>query len=226
MNVLSEPSSQPQGLGGPYERLYAAEASVWGGHVGQMVKVYCQDLAARKPHAARLRALDIGCGEGDNAIHLAKHGHTVKAIDVSPSAIVKTRDRIARLPADLSEHIELSCGSVTAVDIFGRYDVVVAYGLLHCFDNAETAANVAAACRSMVAPGGYLLLSVLTNGVGTSEEAHPELLSCHIPSTNEVLAWIQPMQKVSVEVESFEEAHGGGPLHRHEVLKGIFRTVG
>lgn len=225
MNLLSHPSSLPQEHGGPYERLYAAEASVWGGHVGRMVERYCQELAPRQPNAVRLRALDIGCGEGDNSIHLARHGHTVKAIDVSPSAIAKARARIERLPADLRAHIELCCGSVTEMDLLGRYDVVVAYGLLHCFGSARAAAEVAAACRARVAPDGYLLLSVLTDGVGMSKEAHPELLSCHIPSTTEVLAWMQPMQTVRVEVECFDEAHGRGPLHRHEVLRGSFRAV-
>ena len=37
------------------------------------------------------RAIDLGCGEGDNAIFLAEHGFQVTAVDFAPSAIAKAR---------------------------------------------------------------------------------------------------------------------------------------
>src|SRR5829696_7502096 len=37
------------------------------------------------------RAIDLGCGEGDNAIFLAQHGFQVTAVDFSPAAISKAR---------------------------------------------------------------------------------------------------------------------------------------
>src|SRR5947209_20239745 len=38
------------------------------------------------------RALDVGCGEGADAIWLAEHGWTVTAIDISQVAICRARD--------------------------------------------------------------------------------------------------------------------------------------
>src|SRR2546421_13025537 len=41
------------------------------------------------------RALDLGCGPGRNAIHLAAAGFEVDAVDLSPSAIAWATDRAA-----------------------------------------------------------------------------------------------------------------------------------
>lgn len=38
------------------------------------------------------RALDVGCGEGADAIWLARHGWTVTAIDISEVAVIRARE--------------------------------------------------------------------------------------------------------------------------------------
>jgi SAM-dependent methyltransferase len=37
--------------------------------------------------------LDVGCGLGDNAIYLAKNGHPVTGLDISPTALVTAEQR-------------------------------------------------------------------------------------------------------------------------------------
>src|ERR1700739_4206204 len=37
--------------------------------------------------------LDIGCGLGDNAIYLAKSGHSVTGLDISPTALITAERR-------------------------------------------------------------------------------------------------------------------------------------
>jgi 2-polyprenyl-3-methyl-5-hydroxy-6-metoxy-1,4-benzoquinol methylase len=43
------------------------------------------------------RALDLGCGTGDNAVFLARHGFNVTAVDFAPAAIAAGRAK-ALLP--------------------------------------------------------------------------------------------------------------------------------
>lgn len=50
-------------------------------------------LAAWTDRLPRGRALDVACGLGRNAIHLAAHGYAVDAMDVSDVALAKARDR-------------------------------------------------------------------------------------------------------------------------------------
>lgn len=50
-------------------------------------------LAAWTDRLPRGRALDVACGLGRNAIHLAAHGYAVDAMDVSDVALAKARER-------------------------------------------------------------------------------------------------------------------------------------
>jgi len=45
------------------------------------------------------RALDVGCGEGADAIWLARHGWTVTAIDISEVAVTRAREAAERAGA-------------------------------------------------------------------------------------------------------------------------------
>src|SRR6266545_8347446 len=43
-----------------------------------------------------LRVLDVGCGTGRHAIELAKRGYAVTGIDLSPSLLVRAREKAAQ----------------------------------------------------------------------------------------------------------------------------------
>jgi len=76
------------------------------------------------------RALDIGCGTGRNAIHLACAGFEVHAVDLSPAAIAWAEDRARQAGADVHFH----CGDVfapTAADLGGPYDLIYDSGCFH-----------------------------------------------------------------------------------------------
>jgi SAM-dependent methyltransferase len=67
------------------------------------------------------RALDVGCGEGADAIWLAQHGWSVTAIDVSEVAIRRAREASHR--ADGS--VEWICGDVLQTPVpAGSFDLL------------------------------------------------------------------------------------------------------
>jgi SAM-dependent methyltransferase len=97
------------------------------------------------------RALDVGCGEGADAIWLARHGWTVTAIDISDVAVGRAREAAERAHA--------------AVD-WVRGDVLQTRFPSHSFDLVSMqypALSKAAGERSVralldtVCPGGLLL---------------------------------------------------------------------
>ena len=73
---------------GPYDRLYASRELLWSDEPGRMVK-----LAIERMDPAR--ALDLGCGDGRNALSLEKAGWTVDGFDISEIAIRRARQRFS-----------------------------------------------------------------------------------------------------------------------------------
>lgn len=79
-------------------------------------------LAAWTDRLPRGRALDVACGLGRNAIHLAAHGYAVDAMDVSDVALAKARERAGAAGVTVN-WIE---ADLDRPDIArGAYDVVV-----------------------------------------------------------------------------------------------------
>ena len=91
-----------------YDKRYERENYYWG----LLPNRICYDIMKLLPPIKPYRVLDIGCGEGRNAIFLAGLGHTVDAFDISAAGIEKARE-IARLSGarvnffrcDLGEYI-------------------------------------------------------------------------------------------------------------------------
>ena len=97
------------------------------------------------------RALDVGCGEGADAIWLAQRGWTVTAIDISEVAICRARE--ASHPAGAS--VEWICGDALQTPLPAR-----SFDLVSMQYPALPKAAGEAAVRSLLAtvrPGGLLL---------------------------------------------------------------------
>jgi SAM-dependent methyltransferase len=63
-----------------WERLYTERGQRWSGRPNQRLVEVAGDLPPG-------RALDLGCGEGGDAVWLARRGWAVTAVDVSPTAL-------------------------------------------------------------------------------------------------------------------------------------------
>jgi len=84
--------------------------------------------AAEKGEVRGPTVLDIGCGDGGNAIYLASHGFDVTGVDVSSKAI-----RIAKQKASEAE-VDVTFMTLDALEIETldkRYDTIIDIGLFH-----------------------------------------------------------------------------------------------
>lgn len=96
------------------------------------------------------RALDVATGGGRNAIHLAEHGYSVDAIDVSEEGLEIARERAA--DRGISERIEFVRDDVEEYGFHaGTYDVIVV--------SRYYSLNALPALKRALAPGGVLLYS-------------------------------------------------------------------
>lgn len=97
------------------------------------------------------RALDLGCGEGRNAVWLAQRGWTVTAVDFSSVAVEKGRALAAARSVEIDWLVEDVTSWRPPPEAYEA--VVVAY--LHL--PAEPLAGVLHAAAAAVAPGGLLV---------------------------------------------------------------------
>ena len=101
------------------------------------------------------RALDLGCGEGGDAIWLAGRGWTVTGIDIAPTAIA--RARAAADAAGLGEdRIRFLAADLAAVAHDELFDLVTASFFHSTVELPRT--DILRRAAGRVAPGGHLFL--------------------------------------------------------------------
>lgn len=103
------------------------------------------------------RALDLGCGPGRNALHLAAAGFSVDAVDLSAAAIEWARERAG--DAD----VRFLCGDAFTLEL-GEYDFVYDSGCFHHLPPHRRVSYLALLDRAL-APGGHLALTCFAAGV-------------------------------------------------------------
>jgi len=81
-----------------WDDLYRSQPTLWSGRPNQHLVAEITDLDPG-------RALDIGAGEGADAICLAAHGWNVTAVDISSVALERAARRALEAGADVNEHI-------------------------------------------------------------------------------------------------------------------------
>ncbi|MFJ8928816.1 class I SAM-dependent methyltransferase [Streptomyces sp. NPDC102364] len=117
------------------------------------------------------RALDLGCGLGRNALHLAARGFDVDAVDLSATAVAWGKERAAAAAADVRFHE----GDIFDVQLpYAAYDVVYDSGCLHHLPPHRRVSYLALLDR-VLAPGGYFGLVCFAAGAMGSEASDEEL---------------------------------------------------
>jgi SAM-dependent methyltransferase len=143
---------------------YAAQELLWGVEPNRFLAEELGDVPARG------RALDLACGEGRNAIWLAKRGWTVTAVDYSGVAIERAR----RLGAEQHVDVEWIEADVTGfAPAAGAFQlVIIAYLHLPEVNRRSVLTHAASA----LGVGGTLFMIGharlnLTDGVGGPQRA-------------------------------------------------------
>ena len=87
----------------------------------------CYRVLQLLPPDGKRSLLDIGCGEGRNAIFFARNGYRVTGFDVSSAGI----ERTGNWAAELNLSIELSQADLNNYRLQSSYDIIFSSGTLH-----------------------------------------------------------------------------------------------
>lgn len=144
---------------------FAAGEERWRAGLGTLRQVVRQvlvsrQLAAQLPDVPPRRVLDAGCGQGTQALVLARRGHFVTGVDASAQLLDDFRRALLADPADVRDRVRLVQGDAEAIgELFGpsSFDVVLCQGVLMYFVDP---APLLDAIAQVVAPGGIVSLLV------------------------------------------------------------------
>ncbi|MFF7246878.1 class I SAM-dependent methyltransferase [Embleya sp. NPDC008237] len=163
-------------------------AEVWDARYAESTRIW-----SGKPNAALVRetsdlppgrALDLGCGEGGDAIWLAERGWRVTATDVSRIALERAAEHAkAKRVADL---IDWQWHDLNATFPAGTFDLVSAH-FLHSHGELDREAILRTAATT-VAPGGVLLIVGHSGMPPWEKNPHPDVV---LPTPDEVLAALE-----------------------------------
>jgi S-adenosylmethionine-dependent methyltransferase len=129
--------------------------NVWFERLGTLRNVVRQHLVREqlRDHVdGSETVLDVGCGQGTQALELANRGHRVTGVDTSAELLSRMVAQ-ARVDGCAVEALQGSLEDIAAVVGDRTFDLVCAHGLLMYLDDAPAAL---AALAGRTRPGGLL----------------------------------------------------------------------
>lgn len=96
---------------------------------------YIDALIKRHAPAAK-HILELGCGTGAHAEHLARMGYHVRGIDMSEGMIERAQRRLAKLSDDIAQRLSFSVSDIRSARLNSTYDITIA--LFHVMSYQNT----------------------------------------------------------------------------------------
>ncbi len=134
-----------------WEKIYEGENTPWNAGVAEPYLVNLVGGGKVKPG----KAIDFGCGTGNESIFLATRGFKVTGVDISENAITLARRNAEQINVDCTFIV----ASVLEIPINQKYDFVLDRACFHFLDPSERQQYIDEV-RSLLKPSGMFLLFV------------------------------------------------------------------
>jgi SAM-dependent methyltransferase len=156
-----------------WDTRYSQSDRIWSGNPNT---VLVRETTGLEPG----RALDLGCGEGADAIWLAQQGWRVTATDISRIALDRAAQHAAA--ADVADRIDWQRHDLGTSFPAGIFDLISAQFLHSRGDMPRE--KILRTAASAIAPGGVLLVVGHAGYPSWEHNPHPNV---HFPTPEEVL---------------------------------------
>ena len=195
-----------------YDKQYAGESYYWGTKPSAICSRVLQLLPPDRP----LSLLDIGCGEGRNAVFFAGSGYRVTAFDASAPGVLKTEElaEAASVPVDAFQ------ADMNEYMLEANYDVLFSTGVFHLIPRqrrAETFNHY----KQHTSGGGLNVFSVFVRKpfIGKAPDSDPGAE----PWLSGELLTLYHDWKIEYCAEEVFDCMSGGIPHQHAMSRMIAR---
>ena len=197
-----------------YDSKYQTEGYYWG----KQPSAICLRVLPLLPPDRPLTLLDIGCGEGRNAVFFARNGYSTAAFDLSAVGIKKA----LRLARDAGVSLDAFTANILDYRLTESYDILFSSGSLHYVPDGmrgELFENYKRHTR----PNGLHVFSVLIPKAFIPPAPDEEPSACTWIS-GELLTHYHDW-KIEYSIEEIFDCMSGGVPHQHAISRVIARNV-
>ncbi|MFF3755021.1 FAD-dependent oxidoreductase [Streptomyces sp. NPDC002018] len=199
-----------------WDDLYGQSEQRWSGRPNT---VLVREVAGLAPG----HALDLGCGEGADAVWLARQGWRVTGTDISGVALGRAADHAEA--EGVADRIDWQRHELGVSFPEGRFDLVSAH-FLHSYGDLPRE-KILRTAASAVAPGGVLLIVGHAGFASWEENPHTGV---HFPTPEEVLASLDLADgewevRICEEYERQQDGPAGQPGHRRDNILKVRRLT-
>ncbi|MCK4752618.1 MAG: methyltransferase domain-containing protein [Planctomycetes bacterium] len=196
-----------------YDRRYNQQKYYWGVRPSPICFEVLKILPPEKP----LKLLDIGCGEGRNAIFFARNGYDVTVFDTSEKGLEKTK----MLADKTSVKIKVFNANIKEFRLSEKFDILFSTGVLHYIPK-ELRSEVFENYKNFTNPGGLNVFSVFVHKPFI-EKAPDAEATAHKWLSGELLTYYHDWLIKYCTEEIFDCMSSGKP-HKHAVSRIIARN--
>lgn len=197
-----------------YEDAYNKEKYFWGLEPSYM----CLKILEYMPPIRPLKLLDVGCGEGKDAVFLARCGYQVSAFDISDAGLEKLKR--------LSDHAKVSVRAFKA-DIWEfrldeKYDIIYSSGALH-YIKPELRKEIVENYKQNISKDGIVALHVFVDKPFILPPPEKEMNS-HMWKSGQLFTYFHDWYFQFCDEEIFD-CNSSGILHQHAANRLIAKNI-
>lgn len=200
----------------PYDQWYTTQEYYWGKRPSVMCDRVIEIIRPSSNYRPKL--LDLGCGEGRNAVYFAKQGFEVVGIDMSLSGLEKTKE----YAEEEGVYVKTTQADITNYEPEDVYDVIFSTGTLQYLP-PEVRDQRFQNYKDCTSPNGVNALNVFVEKPFIPRAPDAEASAC-LYKSGELMSYYWDWEILYGAEEIFDCMSSGVP-HKHAVNRIIARKV-
>lgn len=197
-----------------YEQRYDSDEYYWG----VLPSTMCYRVLKQMPPIKHLRLLDVGCGEGKDAIFFARNGYDVTAFDLTQSGVDKTK----RLAEKVRVKVNAFVADVNEFRLNEEFDIIYSNGVLHYIPN-EIREEIFTNYKQFTSTNGINIFSAFVNKPFI--ERAPDREKYTYPWLSGELFSMYHDWKIEDCEEKIFDCMSGGMPHKHAINRILARKI-